>query len=311
MSAKFLKKIDEARNLPYPVLALGNFDGVHIGHQAILKKVVERAAAVKGTSIAFTFEPHPIKVLFPDRPLELLSSQEEKLGLIENRGIERIYVIDFTKEFSNQSPREFVKTFLVDGLKIREVFVGSNYGFGKGRSGNVDSLRQYGEEFGFTVNVVTPVRLNGQIVSSSLIRKLLLEGSVDEVVPFLGRPYLLEGEVVEGEMRGRTLGYPTANLLPGDKLIPKDGVYAVTVQVGQNILPGIVYIGTQPTFQKSKRQIEVHLFDYSNKLYGEQLKVYFYGKVRGEIKFPDKDSLVRQIEKDIMTAKNILKSIMC
>ena len=311
MSPACLKHIDHARQLPYPVLALGNFDGLHIGHQTILKRVVERAEMMKGTSIAFTFDPHPVKVLFPDRPLEFLSSQEEKLDLIEKCGIDLIYCVEFTKEFSNQSPRDFVKIFLVDGLKIKEVFVGPNYGFGKGRSGNVDSLRQLGEEFAFSVNVVTPITLNSRIVSSSLIRKSLLDGNVDQVIPFLGRPYRLEGEVVEGEMRGRKLGYPTANLLPADKLIPKDGVYAVTVRAGDTFFPGIVYIGTQPTFQNTKRQIEVHLFDYSNKLYGENIKVYFYGKVREELKFPDKESLVRQIEKDIITAKNILKLIMC
>ncbi|MHB8483078.1 MAG: bifunctional riboflavin kinase/FAD synthetase [Nitrospiria bacterium] len=311
MNPTCLKQIDPVRQLPYPVLALGNFDGLHIGHQTILKRVVDRAKTMKGTSIAFTFDPHPVKVLFPDRALEFLSSQEEKLDLINKSGIDLIYCIEFTKEFSNQSPREFVKTFLVDGLRIKEVFVGPNYGFGKGRSGNVDSLRQLGKEFTFAVNVVAPITLNSQIVSSSLIRKLLLDGTVDQVIPLLGRPYRLEGEVVEGERRGRKLGYPTANLLPADKLIPNDGVYAVTVQAGDTLFPGIVYIGTQPTFQNTKRQIEVHLFDYSSKLYGEKIKVYFYGKVRDELKFPDKESLVRQIEKDIITAKNILKLIMC
>lgn len=306
MSALFLKIEGESGSYPYPVLGLGNFDGLHIGHQTILKKVVQRAKAKGGTAMAFTFDPHPVKVLFPERSLELLCTIREKIDLIEKCGITHIFCLEFTREFSLQSPRDFVKTFLVDRLKVREVLVGKNYGFGKGRSGNVETLRALGEEFGFHVEIVPPVILKGQMVSSSVIRGLLLEGKVEEAIPLLGRPYQVEGTVIEGEGRGRDLGYPTANILPGDKLIPGNGVYAVKVEKKGEFSPGIVYVGTQPTFQNSLRQIEIHLFDYAGKLYGEDLKVQFFGHVRGEMKFPDRKALIHQIEKDILNAKEIL-----
>lgn len=306
MSALFLKIEGEAVSYPYPVLGLGNFDGLHVGHQAILKNVFERAEAKGGTAMAFTFDPHPVKVLFPERSLELLCTLREKIDLIEACKITHIFCLEFTREFSHQSPRDFVKTFLVDRLKVREVLVGKNYGFGKGRSGNVETLRALGEEFGFHVEIVPPVILKGQMVSSSLIRKLLLEGKVEEAIPLLGRPYQVEGTVIEGEGRGRNLGYPTANILPGDKLIPGNGVYAVNVEKKGMVFPGIVYVGTQPTFQNSLRQIEIHLFNYADKLYGEDLKVHFFGTVRGEKKFPDRNALVEQIKIDILNAKEIL-----
>lgn len=301
------KKIPgESGHYPYPVLALGNFDGLHIGHQTILKKVVQRAYEKQGSAMAITFDPHPVKVLFPERSLEVLCTTKEKLDLIEKYGIKIIFCVDFTKEFSQQQPREFVKSFLVDRLNVREVMVGKNYGFGKGRSGNVDLLRSLGDEFGFHVEIVPPVILNGQMVSSSLVRNLLQEGKAEQVIPLLGRPYQIEGTVVEGEGRGTILGYPTANILPGDKLIPGNGVYSVKVDLKGVIYPGVVYIGTQPTFQNSIRQIEVHLFDYAGRLYGEELKIYFYASVRGEMKFPDRESLVRQITGDILKAREIL-----
>ncbi len=309
MNPQVLKNIPAGANFPYPVLGLGNFDGLHVGHQSILRKVSERAKEMGGSSLALTFEPHPLQVLFPDRPLELLSSSQEKLDLIGKCGIDTIFCLEFTKTFALQSPREFARTFLVDRLKIKEAFVGPNYGFGSGRSGNVETLRQLGEEFGFKVNAVTPVTLNGQMVSSSLIRSLLGEGKVDQVIPFLGRPYLLEGNVREGEGRGKTLGYPTANILPDGKLIPKNGVYAVTVEMREKRHPAIVYIGTQPTFHKTFRQIEAYLFDFTGKLYGEHLKIYFYGWVRGEMTFPDRNALIQQIEKDLLKAKEILRVV--
>jgi len=306
MSPVFLKIPGEGENYSYPVLGLGNFDGLHIGHQMILKRVAQKAEEKRGTAMAFTFDPHPVKVLFPERSIEVLSVTKDKIELIEKCGIRTIFCIDFTKEFSLQSPRDFVKTFLVDRLKVREVFVGKNYGFGKGRSGNVEMLGSFGEEFGFHVEIIPPVVLNGQMVSSSLIRKLLLEGRVEEAIPMLGRPYQIEGTVVEGEGRGKQLGYPTANIMPGEKLIPGNGVYSVKVEIKGVSYPGVVYIGTQPTFKNSIRQVEVHLLDYTGKLYGEELKVHFYGNVRGEMKFPDRNSLVRQITGDILKAKEIL-----
>ncbi|MBI1823125.1 MAG: bifunctional riboflavin kinase/FAD synthetase [Nitrospirae bacterium] len=306
MTPEFLKTIRGEITYPYPVLGLGNFDGLHIGHQSILKRVVQKAEERNGTAMAFTFDPHPVKVLFPERALELLCTTREKIELIEKCGISTIFCIEFTKEFSFQTPRDFVKTFLVNGLKVREVMVGKNYGFGQGRSGNVDMLQSFGAEFGFHVEIIPPVVLKGQMVSSSLIRNFLLEGKVQEANRLLGRPYQIEGTVVAGEGRGRKLGFPTANILPGDKLIPGNGVYAVRAEKKSETFSGIVYIGTQPTFENALRQIEVHLFKNGGTLYGEELKVDFYGKVRNEMKFPDREALIQQITRDIVKAKEIL-----
>ena len=306
MSA-FVVKLGGAEE-PYvsPVLGLGNFDGVHIGHQAILKRVVERALEIKGTPIAFTFDPHPVRVLYPDRTIQLLCTTKEKMDWFEKCGIRARYCVEFTREFSMQSPRDFVKTVLVDRLKVAEVVVGRNYGFGKGREGNASLLREFGTEFGFHVEVVPPVELNHQIVSSSLIRGLLLEGKVGEVIPMLGRPYQIEGTVIAGEGRGERLGFPTANLLPGEKLVPGNGVYAVRAEKKGELLSGAAYIGTQPTFGNSIRQIEVHLFRQQGPLYGEELKVYFQDTIRGERKFSSRIELIDQIRKDILRAKEIL-----
>jgi len=297
----------DARPFPYPVLGLGNFDGVHIGHQSILKRVVDRAGEKGGTSMALTFDPHPVKVLFPERSLQLLCTTREKIDLIGRCGIAHTYCLEFTREFSMLSPREFVQEFLVQRMKVREVFVGQNYGFGRRREGNVALLETFGKEFGFHVEIVPPVILKDHLVSSSLVREALKVGEIERVALLLGRPYDIDGNVVEGEGRGKALGYPTANLLPGEKLIPGNGVYAVRVERSGETWPGIVYIGTQPTFQNAIRQIEIHLFDYQGNLYGEALRVRFYGRVRGEMKFSDSAELVTRIGKDIQIAKKILE----
>lgn len=313
MTARIFRKISDIPSMDYPVFGLGNFDGFHIGHQAILGGVARRAKEKGGTSVALTFSPHPVRVLHPSRRLELLTSEEEKLELIAESGVDIVLSIPFTLAFAAQTPREFAAGFLTRDARVKEVFVGPNYGFGRDRSGNVETLRALGGEFGFDVHVVPAVMTSGQRVSSSLIRELVREGNMDAVIPMLGRPYRLEGKVIEGENRGRALGYPTANLSPEDKVIPLDGVYAITGSLDGKPIPGIAYIGTQPTFEKRKRQLEVHLYDFSGKLYGQNLRVHFYGKVRGEMKFSGRNELVARIGQDIVRGKEILgrKGIIC
>lgn len=293
---------------PHPVLTLGNFDGVHLGHQAIFQKVVERAKAIKGTSIAFTFEPHPLKVIAPERSPKLLNTFHGKMKLIECAGIQIVVCAEFDREFADQHPEEFARRILVDGLGVREVYVGYDYAFGKGREGSIASLKEMGERYGFTVGVVDAVQVNGTVVSSSRVRDLVNEGRVDAAPLYLGRFYSIEGNVVHGASRGHTLGFPTANIQTVNELLPAYGVYAVRTLVGGRSLDGAASIGVRPTFGDGPVSIEVFLFDFDGDLYGKHVEVAFIKRLRGEEKFPDADALVNQMHKDVEQAKAALEA---
>jgi riboflavin kinase/FMN adenylyltransferase len=291
---------------PDPVLTLGNFDGVHLGHQAIFQKVVARAKEVKGTSIAFTFEPHPLKIIAPERSPKLLNTFHGKMKLIECSGIQVVVCAEFNREFADQNPEEFARRVLVEGLGVREVYVGYDYAFGKGREGSIASLRAMGERYGFAVGVVEAVQVNGTVVSSSLVRDLVTEGRVEEAPRFLGRFYSIEGNVVHGSSRGHSLGFPTANIQTANELLPAFGVYAVRASVGGRTVDGAASIGVRPTFGDGPVSIEVFLFDFDGDLYGKHVEVAFIRRLRGEQKFSDADALVRQMHKDVEQAKAVL-----
>jgi riboflavin kinase/FMN adenylyltransferase len=293
---------------PNPVLTLGNFDGVHLGHQAIFKKVVERAKESGGTAIAFTFEPHPLKVLAPERSPMLLNTFHGKMKLIEAAGIQIAICADFTREFAEQDPEDFARRVLVEKIGVKEVYVGYDYAFGKGREGSIDSLKTIGADLGFTVGVVEAVQVGGVVVSSSLVRDLVSSGRLEEAYPYLGRHYAIEGNVVHGESRGHTLGFPTANIHTVNELLPAYGVYAVRVLTGGHHLDGVASIGVRPTFGEGPVSLEVFLFSYDGNLYGKHLEVAFIKRLRGEQKFPDADALVRQMHKEIEQAKEILSA---
>lgn len=294
---------------PNPVLTLGNFDGVHLGHQSIFRKVVERAREIKGTSMAFTFEPHPLKVLAPDRSPRLLNTFHGKMKLIEASGMQIVVCADFTREFAEQHPEDFARRVLVDGIGVREVFVGYDYAFGRGREGSIDSLRRMGESQGFTVGVVDAVQVGGAVVSSSLVRELVSAGRVGEVQQYLGRFYAIEGNVVHGASRGHTLGFPTANIQTTNELLPSFGVYAVRMGIGGLHHDGVAAIGIRPTFGDGPVSIEVFLFDYDGDLYGKHVEVAFIKRLRGEQKFSDADALVKQMHRDVAEAKEVLASV--
>lgn len=294
---------------PSPVVTLGNFDGVHLGHQAIFKKVVERAREIKGTSIAFTFEPHPLKVLAPERSPKLLNTFHAKMRLIEAAGVDVVICADFSRSFAEQNPEEFVRNVLRDRVGAREVYVGYDYAFGKGREGSIDFLKKMGEEYGFHVAVVDAVRVDGIVVSSSLVRELVSTGRVSEASRFLGRYYAIEGDVVPGARRGRTLSFPTANIHTPNELIPGYGVYAVLADVDGRRLKGAASIGVRPTFGGGPASIEVYLFDFEGDLYGKKMEISFVERLRGEEKFPDVDALVRQMQKDVEQAREVLANI--
>jgi riboflavin kinase/FMN adenylyltransferase len=295
--------------LPRPVLTLGNFDGVHLGHQAIFKKVVGRAREIGGTSIAFTFEPHPLKVLAPERSPLLLNTFHGKMRLFEQAGTDVVICANFTREFADQHPEDFARDVLHKLINVNEVFVGYDYAFGRGREGSIESLKKMGQTYGFRVGVVEPVLVDGTVVSSSAVRELLSKGQMQEAARLLGRHYAIEGEVVHGSHRGHTLGFPTANLKTANELIPGFGVYAVIAHVDCRPFKGVASIGIRPTFNNGPVSIEVYLFEFEQDIYGKEMEVAFVKRLRGEEKFPDAGALVRQIRKDVQDAQRILNAL--
>ncbi len=295
--------------LPGPVLTLGNFDGVHLGHQAIFKKVIQRAREIGGTSIAFTFEPHPLKVLAPERSPRLLNTFHGKMKLFEAMGLEVVICANFTRAFADQNPEDFAREVLHKLIGVKEVYVGYDYAFGKGREGSIESLKRMGETYGFGVGIVEPVRVDEVVVSSSVVRDLLSSGRVEEAARLLGRYYTIEGEVVHGSHRGQTLGFPTANLKTANELVPAFGVYAVLARVDGRALKGVASIGIRPTFDGGPVSVEVFLFELHEDLYGRGMEVDFIKRLRGEEKFPDAKALISQIQKDVRDAQEALKAL--
>jgi riboflavin kinase / FMN adenylyltransferase len=286
------------------VATIGNFDGVHLGHRAILARVCQRARELGGEAVAITFNPHPMKVLRPQVNLPLLTTPEQKLELLTDSGLDAVVVLPFTPEFAALPAREFVQQYFCERLKAREVVVGHDYCFGRGREGNIDLLKEMGEIHGFTVQVVWAVEVDGAVVSSSLIRALLRLGKVTEAGHLLGRPYGVAGRVIQGKGRGaKLLGVPTANILTPNELLPACGIYAVWVRRGDATLPGVANIGTCPTFNNTELSVEVHVLEFSGDLYGEALEVQFASRLREEKRFPSLEALAAQIQADIAAAR--------
>ncbi len=299
----------EALNGSYPntVLTIGNFDGVHVGHQKILFEVLKRSEDIKGTSMAVTFEPHPMKVLAPEREIRILTTLEEKAKLIGEMGINVLLCINFNKGFANLLPDDFIEDVLVKKINAKEIIVGTNYAFGKNKKGTVELLKRRGEKYGFRVKAIRNVRIDGNIVSSSSIRSLLLKGAVYETSTFLGRAYSIEGSVIKGKGRGKSLlNISTANITTPVEIAPKEGVYAVRVGFNNSIYEGVANIGKNPTFGNTEISYEVHLFNFSSNLLGKDIRIYFIDRLRGERLFHDVLSLEKQIRNDIERAMEIL-----
>ncbi|NWF51964.1 MAG: bifunctional riboflavin kinase/FAD synthetase [Nitrospirae bacterium] len=292
---------------PNTVVTIGNFDGLHLGHQKILKEVIKLSEELKGTSIVVTFDPHPVKVLAPDKEIKLLTTLKERSRLMEAFGIKVLLCINFNKEFSNLLPDDFIEGILVKKLHIIKVIVGHNYAFGKERKGTTELLRRRGRKFGFGVKVVRNAKVDGEVVSSSKIRNHLLKGKVYEAANLLGRAYSIEGNVVKGTGRGGSiLHIPTANITTPNELVPKEGVYAVMVGFKDKFYEGVANIGGKPTFGDSQTSYEVHLLNFSRNLLGEHLRIYFIDWIRNQRFFPDAMNLEKQIREDIGLAKEIL-----
>jgi riboflavin kinase/FMN adenylyltransferase len=294
------------------VITIGNFDGIHIGHQKILGEVLEEARRLRTRAMAITFEPHPVKVLMPERGMRILTPSEEKARLMGHFGMDTVLFINFSREFANLPADEFIRDVLVGRLKARAVIVGHNYAFGRGKKGTTELLRRRGRKHGFSVKVVRNARLHGDVVSSSRIRSLLGRGRVCEASMFLGRPYMITGTVIKGAGRGgRLLGTPTANITTPNELVPREGVYAVKVMFDHGEYDGVANIGTNPTFQDagsaSGISYEAHIFDFSGDLGGKTLRVFFIDRIRDERTFPDADALHEQIREDITRAREMIR----
>jgi riboflavin kinase / FMN adenylyltransferase len=287
-----------------PVLALGNFDGVHRGHRKILERVRRVAGERGGTSVVMTFDPHPPRVVRPDKAPPLLMTKEQKLEAIADAGVQGAAIVRFTHELSRWDPETFVRTVLVDWLHVSEVWVGANFLFGHDRSGNFSLLRVLGGRYGFKAEKIDPVRYKDFVVSSTRIRRLVSEGRVDEAGALLGHQYAIDGIVMRGDQRGRTLGFPTANLCTENELLPPHGVYATTARVGSVVHPSVTNVGTRPTVDRSGRTVvETHIFDLDRDLYGQPLRVGFVQRLRDERAFESLDALRAQIDADCGRAR--------
>ncbi len=298
---------ETAGSPPEAVITIGVFDGVHLGHQALIRSVVERAAQRGMVSGCVTFSPHPEDVLRPESDIAHLAAIEDRLAAIKALGVSEVVVIEFTPALSQMLPEEFLG-LLERRFRLRELWVGSDFALGRGRSGTPERLAAIGREKGFEVHSFPPVEIGGEAVSSSRVRRLLAEGRVEEAALLLGRRYRLRGRVVHGDRRGRTLGFATANLAVGERMcIPGNGVYAVVCRVeGEEPRAGVANIGVRPTFGGDGRQVEIHLLDFEGDLYGRGLAVDFVARLRGEQRFDSTVALVEQIGRDVEMARGLL-----
>lgn len=292
------------------VLTLGVFDGLHLGHQAIMKTIVERAKATNSVPTVITFDPHPRAVLHPENAPPLLQTLDQRLANFEFLGIEQAIVIRFDKEFADRNAEEFLRDIVHDRLQAREVYLGKGFAFGKNRGGNIGLLKKMSERLGFFADEVEEITLRGQRISSSKIRRLLADGEVNLARRMLGRPYGVEGQIVRGDQRGRTIGFPTANLKPHNRVIPKYGVYATANLIDGVWRRSITNVGVRPTFEGDKEpSIESYIFDFDGDLYGDVLRVRFLYRIRDERKFGGIDELKNQIQKDTQTALDYFKRL--
>lgn len=307
--------VDPALPPPIPadgrgsIVTVGTFDGVHRGHWEVLQEIVRRAERTGRRSVLATFHPHPLRVVRPqDAPLQLTTPAEKREVLAES-GLQYAVFLPFTPVLREYPARRFVEEILIGRLRMEELVIGYDHGFGRGREGGVDTLRDIGAELGFAVDVVEAVGGDGEPFSSSSIRRALAEGDVVAAARGLGRPYSLEGVVVHGEKLGRTLGFPTANLALGDaeKMLPAEGIYAVRGRVDGEPVPGLLHLGPRPTFGSGEPRVELYLMDWSGDLYGRRVRVELCARIRGVLAFDSVDALVEQMRRDETDGRALLR----
>ena len=291
--------------LVHPVIALGNFDGLHRGHLKIIERVKRGAAEHGGTPMAMTFDPHPPRIVRPDKAPPLLMTKAQKLEALDHAGVHCVAVVRFTRELSQWDADTFVRKVLVDWLRVSEVWVGANFLFGHERTGTFSVLRGLGQSYGFRADKIDPVRYKDFVVSSTRIRRLVGEARMDEAAALLGRAYYVDGIIVEGKRRGRELGFPTANLETRNELLPPNGVYATIMTIDGVVHGGVTNIGMRPTFGETTPTIETHVLDYSGNLAGPTVRLSFVPRLRDERRVEDVDALRAQIDADKRRAERL------
>ena len=296
-------------NLPNSIVTLGNFDGLHLGHQALIAGAVADAKKLGVLSVVLTFEPHPLKVLAPDRAPKLILAHKDKLEMLRSMGVDVVAVQPFDLSFAKVEAEDFVCDLLVGRLKTRKIWVGKDFRFGRGRKGSVDDLVRWGGDRGFETAVVEPVLVNGDRVSSSRIRELLASGRVSDAKAMLGRFHFVSGRVVEGQQRGKDLGFPTANVASRTELLPADGIYATLFRRGARTHLSVSSIGLNPTFGAGPRTVESFIINFDENIYGEEVRLSFVERLRAEAKFSSVDDLVAQIRQDVGNAEAIFQRL--
>ena len=305
---EILHSIEELRNLRGPIFAaIGVFDGVHLGHQAVISTSARHAREENGTPVVITFDPHPLKVLRPNRAPHLLTATKHKIELIRALGVEHLLVIEFDREFASTPPEKFVERLVTSCKPLREICVGHEWSFGKDRAGNLDLLTRLGAQSRFNVVGIPPVKVNGEIVSSTAIRGAVERGDFARAATMLGREYTILGTVKEGAHLGKKLGFPTANLSAHSEQFPPNGVYATEAKLDGAVLRGVANVGFRPTIasDKPERLVELHLFDLNREIYGEDIEVRFVKYLRPEQKFENLDALAQQIARDVEQARQL------
>ena len=302
------ESLDIREKFENPVLTIGNYDGIHLGHRRIIERVKERARELSGVSMLMTFRPHPLHVLRPDKELAAITPLEEKKRLIREAGIEVLFIAPFTAEFAQIEPEEFVASILVAKLAIKGLVIGYDFRFGRLGRGNTPFLQEAGRTSGFFVEVVDPVALEGEKVGSNRIRTLVSAGDAAKAARLLGRPFAIEGTVVRARGRGKTIGYPTINLKTDYSLIPNTGVYVTEAEVEGRKYGGVTNIGFNPTFgDGQERSIETFILDFDGDLYEKKVRLYFLERIRDEMKFGSAEELTAQIAQDVETGRSYLR----
>ena len=296
---------DPGLTLQASVVTLGNFDGIHLGHQALIGGTVAEAKRLGISSVVLTFEPHPLKVLAPDRAPKMLLTQKEKMRILQDLGVDIVVVQHFDLAFAKLSAEDFVRELLVGRLRPKKIWVGRDLRFGQGRSGSVGDLGRWGADMGYQVSVVEPILVDGVRVSSSHIRQLIGSGSVDQVRPLLGRYHFISGRVTIGHRRGRDLGFPTANIATHTEMLPLDGIYATLFHLGARNLLSVSSVGLNPTFGAGPRSIESFILNFNDDIYGEAVRLSFVMRIREEKKFASVEDLITQIRSDVKSAEAI------
>ncbi len=306
---KVFYHIDDVKGIGKTGVALGNFDGVHIGHQKLIRSTVRSCKENNLSSIIFTFQNHPRNITDESNSVKIIATWKEKIELIQSFGVDYMVAVEFDKKFREMSPEDFVTKILIKKLNMQEANCGFHYKFGHKARGNTDILSKMARSYRFKLFVLNPVKIDNNLVSSTIIRELISAGKMEECSKFLGRYYSLEGTVIWGKQLGKKMGFPTANILVNEsRVIPPNGVYITKCFVNNNVYDSITNIGYKPTIGSEKRLIETYIIGFDKDIYGEEIKVEFYKNIRGEVKFNSIDELKNQIQKDLITANNYHKS---